>query len=159
MPPNQSALIWGSYDKVLFSFHGLPVRQLIKSHPSCRKEANCCQTHKSCYSAQCYATADLLAQELNLPKERWEISFQSRLGRDPWIEPYTTDVLKKLRKEGAKRVVVFCPAFVADCLETLQEIGVEYAEEFRHLGGEKLDLIPSLNDSEEWVQALHNLVS
>lgn len=147
-----------SYDKILFSFHGLPVRQLTKVNSACRKSKSCCQTNKRCYSAQCYTTAKLLVEKLKLRPEQYEISFQSRLGKEPWLEPYTSDTLKKLRADGAKRILVFCPAFVADCLETIHEIGVEYQEEFKHLGGEKLDLVPSLNCSDAWIDALEEMV-
>lgn len=147
-----------SYDKILFSFHGLPVRQLTKANSCCKKSSNCCQTQTSCYSAQCFKTADLLAEELNLRADQWELCFQSRLGKEPWLQPYTSDTLKRLREEGIKNILVFCPSFVADCLETIHEIGVEYAEEFKHLGGERLDLVPSLNDSEQWIEALQAIV-
>lgn len=143
-----------SYDKVLFSFHGLPVRQLKKASPVCKRDPDCCQKNFCCYSAQSYKMADLIAQELNLAKDRYEICFQSRLGKEPWIEPYTSDVIRRLSKEGAKKLLVFCPAFVADCLETIHEIGVEYNEEFQASGGERIDLVPSLNSSDTWVEAL-----
>lgn len=149
----------GDYDKVLFSFHGLPVKQLTKSSSLCRKSPNCCKTNLCCYSAQCYKTADLLAEELKLKPSQWQITFQSRLGKDPWIEPYTSDVLKDLRQKGAKKILVFCPAFVADCLETIHEIAVEYEEEFRHLGGECLHLVPSLNSSDLWIDALTHIIN
>lgn len=147
-----------SYDKVLFSFHGLPVRQLTKANPHCQKKKSCCKSNKRCYAAQCYQTADLLAKKLSLKAGEWEICFQSRLGKEPWIQPYTTDTLKKLRSQGVENILVFCPAFVADCLETIHEIGVEYAEEFKHMGGKRLDLVPSLNGSKEWVSALETMV-
>ena len=130
-----------AYDKILFSFHGLPVKQNYT------------------YSAQCEKAATLLAQELNLAPSRWELSYQSRLGKDPWLEPYTSDVLKRLGKAGAQRLLVFSPAFVADCLETLQEIGTEYAAEFRSYGGERLDLVSSLNDSPRWIEALQEMIN
>ena len=130
------------YDKVLFSFHGLPVRQ---------------DTSAS-YSAQCQTTAHLLANELKLSRDRWEIAFQSRLGKEPWLEPYASDSLKKMAQAGTKKLLVFSPAFVADCLETIQEIGVEYATEFLHFGGEKLDLVPCLNDSPAWIDALEKII-
>ena len=154
-----------SYDHVLFSFHGLPERQLLKCDHTgsyCLKSADCCQTlndtNKFCYSAQGHDTARLIAAELNLPKDKYTVCFQSRLGKEPWVQPYTTDVLKKLAAEGKKRLLVFSPAFVADCLETLYEITVEYHEEFKALGGEHVQLVESLNDSPVFIEALAGMV-
>ncbi len=150
-----------SFDHVLFSFHGLPERQLRKcDHTSnyCLKNKDCCQTfsdvNKFCYSAQGHDTARLLAKELGIAKQDYTVCFQSRLGRDPWVQPYTTDVLKKLASEGKKRLLVFSPAFVADCLETLYEITVEYQEEFKELGGEHVQLVESLNNHPKFIEAL-----
>lgn len=154
-----------TFDHVLFSFHGLPERQLskcdhTKSH--CLKKKDCCQTltetNKFCYSAQGHDTALLLAKELGIAKENYTVCFQSRLGKDPWVQPYTTDVLKKLAAEGKKRLLVFSPAFVADCLETLYEITVEYQEEFKELGGEYVQLVESLNDDPRFIEALADMV-
>ncbi|RBQ04526.1 ferrochelatase [Pedobacter miscanthi] len=154
-----------SYDHVLFSFHGLPERQLLKCDHTgsyCLKSADCCQTlndtNKFCYSAQGHDTARLIAKELNLSKDQYTVCFQSRLGKEPWVQPYTTDVLKKLAGEGKKRLLVFSPAFVADCLETLYEITVEYHEEFKALGGEHVQLVESLNDSPVFIEALAGMV-
>lgn len=154
-----------TYDHVLFSFHGLPERQLLKCDHTgsyCLKSSDCCQTlndtNKFCYSAQGHHTARLIAAELNLPKEKYTVCFQSRLGKEPWVQPYTTDVLKKLAGEGKKRLLVFSPAFVADCLETLYEITVEYHEEFRELGGEHVQLVESLNDSPIFIEALAGMI-
>ena len=154
-----------SFDHVLFSFHGLPERQLLKCDHTgnyCLKTTDCCQTlndtNKFCYSAQGHDTARLIAQELGLPKDKYTVCFQSRLGKEPWVQPYTTDVLKKLAGEGKKRLLVFSPAFVADCLETLYEITVEYHEEFKALGGEHVQLVESLNDSPVFIEALAGLV-
>ncbi|WP_316796190.1 ferrochelatase [Pedobacter agri] len=155
-----------SYDHVLFSFHGLPERQLLKCDHTgsyCLKTTDCCQTlndtNKFCYSAQGHDTARLIANELNLPKDNYTVCFQSRLGKEPWVQPYTTDVLKKLAAEGKKRLLVFSPAFVADCLETLYEITVEYHEEFKTLGGEHVQLVESLNDSPVFIEALAGMVN
>ncbi len=154
-----------NYDHILFSYHGLPVRQLTEvdaagSHhcdkTGCRHEIN--DRNKFCYVAQCYATTRLLAKKLNLPEEKYGVCFQSRLGKTPWVEPYTTDVLKKLAGEGKKKLLVFCPAFVADCLETLYEISEEYNKEFRELGGEHVQLVESLNDHPLWITALKQFV-
>lgn len=154
-----------TYDHILFSFHGLPERQLLKcdhTEKYCLKTADCCQTlndtNKFCYSAQGHHTAQLIANELNITKEKYTVCFQSRLGKEPWVQPYTTDVLKKLAGEGKKRLLVFSPAFVADCLETLYEITVEYHEEFRALGGEHVQLVESLNDSPVFIEALAGMV-
>ena len=150
-----------TYDHVLFSFHGLPERQLLKCDHTgnyCLKVKDCCEnlndTNKFCYSAQGHDTARLLAKQLGLPKEKYTVCFQSRLGKEPWVQPYTTDVLKKLAAEGKKRLLVFSPAFVADCLETLYEITVEYHEEFKALGGEHVQLVESLNDHPKFIEAL-----
>jgi len=153
-----------TYDHVLFSFHGLPERQLLKCDHTgsyCLKKDNCCDTlndtNKFCYSAQGHDTARLLAEKLNVSKENYTVCFQSRLGKEPWVQPYTTDVLKKLAAEGKKRLLVFSPAFVADCLETLYEITVEYHEEFKALGGEHVQLVESLNDNPKFIDALVEL--
>jgi len=155
-----------TFDHVLFSFHGLPERQLLKCDHTgnyCLKVDNCCETlnntNKFCYSAQGHDTARLLAKELGLPKEKYTVCFQSRLGKEPWVQPYTTDVLKKLAAEGKKRLLVFSPAFVADCLETLYEITVEYHEEFKALGGEHVQLVESLNDHPKFIDALAGMVN
>lgn len=153
------------YDHILFSYHGLPKRQLRKgditgSH--CQKSEDCCKTlchtNQFCYSAQCYATTAALAKELGLPEDRYTTCFQSRLGRDPWAEPYTSDVIEKRAEHGDKNLLVFCPAFVSDCLETTIEISEEYQEEFEELGGEKVQLVPSLNDNPRWVSAVSNYI-
>lgn len=153
------------YDKILFSFHGLPQRQITKNDPSgdCLRKEDCCQrlcqANGHCYSAQCYATARGVAEKLGLDESCYRICFQSRLGREPWLQPYTAEVIEELARKGAKKLLVFSPSFVADCLETIFEIGRECCEEFIKLGGEKLDLVPSLNDGEDWVEALAKLAS
>jgi len=154
-----------TYDQVLFSFHGLPQRQLIKSdhtHNTCLKSADCCQTltdaNRYCYSAQSHHTAKLIAEKLNIPKEKYIVCFQSRLGNDPWVQPYTIDIIHQMAKEGKKRLLVFCPAFVADCLETLYEVPVEYGTEFKALGGDEVQLVESLNDSPKFIEALGKMV-
>ena len=153
------------YDHFLFSFHGIPQRHLRKSdcNNHCLKKENCCQTitddNKMCYSAQCFDTADLIAKQLDLHKDNYSVSFQSRLGRDPWTEPFTPDVLKQLVGDGVKNLLVFSPSFVSDCLETTIEIGFEYKEEFEEMGGEHLDLVESLNDNPKWVEAIEDILS
>jgi len=154
-----------SYDQILFSFHGLPERQLKKCDHSgqhCLKKNDCCSTltdvNKFCYSAQCHDTARLIANRLNIPAEKYSVCFQSRLGKEPWVQPYTSEVLKELAEKGKKKLLVFCPAFVADCLETLYEVSVEYHEEFRALGGEEVQLVASLNDDPKFIEALVAMV-
>ncbi|MBC8053962.1 MAG: ferrochelatase [Sphingobacteriaceae bacterium] len=154
-----------SFDHILFSFHGLPERQLIKADHSgkyCLQTPNCCSrlndVNRFCYSAQSHDTARLIAEKLNLPKERYTVCFQSRLGNSPWKKPYTIEVLEELAKKGLKRLLVFSPAFVADCLETNIEIAREYHEEFRNWGGEKVQLVESLNDNPKWIDALEAIV-
>ena len=153
------------FDHILFSFHGLPQRQLIKAdhtHKHCLKVDDCCQViteaNKFCYSAQSHHTAKLIAEKLNIPKEKYTICFQSRLGNDPWVKPYTSEVVAQLAKEGKKSLLVFCPAFVADCLETVYEVTTEYGDEFKALGGETVQLVESLNDSPLWIDALEKMV-
>jgi ferrochelatase len=153
-----------TYDHILFSFHGLPQRQLIKAdhtHNHCLKSADCCQTltdaNRFCYSAQSHHTAKLIAEKLNIPRQKYTICFQSRLGNDPWVQPYTVDVVTNLAKEGKKRLLVFCPAFVADCLETVYEVPVEYGDVFKELGGEHVQLVESLNDSPKFIEALERM--
>ncbi|AMR30328.1 ferrochelatase [Mucilaginibacter sp. PAMC 26640] len=154
-----------TYDHILFSFHGLPQRQLKKCDHTgnyCLKTDGCCNTlndtNKLCYSAQSHDTARLIAEKLNLPKDKYSVCFQSRLGNDPWVKPYTSEVIAQLAKEGKKRLLVFCPAFVADCLETVFEVTEEYGEEFKALGGEHIQLVESLNDSPKWIEAMAQMV-
>jgi ferrochelatase len=150
-----------SYDHVLFSFHGLPERQLQDCGESGHDES-CCQRitekNRHCYAGQCHETARLTARELGLAPEGFTVCFQSRLGRSEWIKPYTSDVIGKLAALGMKKVLVVCPAFVADCLETVYEIANEYREEFIAGGGETLQLVESLNDSACFTGALMQLV-
>lgn len=154
-----------TFDHVLFSFHGLPERQIIKSVYPPKEQTRdkslsfeLSDANQFSYLAQSNETARLIAKELNIQAEHYSVCFQSRLGKEPWVQPYTTDVLKKLASEGKKRLLVFSPAFVADCLETLYEITVEYNEEFKHLGGEHIQLVESLNNHPLWIEALENLV-
>ena len=148
------------YDHVLFSYHGLPQRQLRKADASnhCLRSPDCCRTltpaNQFCYSAQCYATTKAIAAELNLRQDQYSVCFQSRLGRDPWTQPYTIQTIENLARAGARRLLVFCPAFTADCLETTIEIGEEYREDFIRRGGERLDLVPSLNDQPAWAEVI-----
>ena len=160
---NARALNYAEYDHLLFSFHGLPQRQLIKAdrYNHCLQSPDCCEQLSSinqfCYSAQCYATGHAIARELGLDKQQYTISFQSRLGKTPWLQPYTTQLLEEMPAKGIKKLLVFSPAFVADCLETIYEIATEYLELFQHHGGEVLTLVPSLNTEAKWIQALASL--
>jgi len=162
------------YDHIILSYHGLPERQIRKGDPTgtCLKdakenleiagEANCCATlhvhNKSCYRAQCFATSRLLAQALGISEEKYTVCFQSRLGKDPWIQPYTEDIIKELVKKGHKKVLAFSPSFIADCLETTIEIGEEYKEIFEEEGGEYWQLVESLNTHPLWIETLKTLV-
>lgn len=153
------------YDHVLFSYHGLPQRQLRKADRCnhCLQTPDCCERltdiNQYCYSAQCYATTHAIAARLGLPSARYTVCFQSRLGSDPWTQPYTIQVIEQLAKaRGVKKILVFCPAFTADCLETTIEIGEEYRDEFLHWGGERLDLVESLNDDPVWAKVVGQLV-
>jgi ferrochelatase len=150
------------YDHVLFSYHGLPERQVDKVYEdracrnhSCEHEIN--EENKFCYKATCYATTRLIAEGLGLNESGYTVCFQSRLGKG-WIEPFSDVVIEELAKKGAKKLLVFSPAFVADCLETTIEIGDEYQELFEEHGGEKVQLVPSLNEGKAFVDCLESLV-
>ncbi|MEL7118164.1 MAG: ferrochelatase [Bacteroidota bacterium] len=154
-----------SYDHIIFSYHGLPQRQLRKADDCnhCTKVDNCCGTiskvNQFCYSAQCHATTRAIAEKLGLKDSDYTTAFQSRLGPEEWAKPYTSKVLEEWAEEkNAKRILVFSPAFVADCLETIIEISDEYQEEFEEMGGEKVDLVPSLNDDPRWIEAVKDIV-
>lgn len=153
-----------AHDHVLFSYHGLPVRQLGKVDPS--GNLNCpdsgcdtckVETNPFCYLSQCYGTSRAIAKKLNLREDQYTVCFQSRLGKTPWIQPYTSDSLHDLAHKGVKKLLVFSPAFVSDCIETLDEIQVEYANEFKELGGELVTMVESLNDDPRWIQVLKKL--
>lgn len=161
---NARAFDLDAYDHILFSYHGLPQRQLRKAdtHGHCLHSATCCQSmhaaNQFCYSAQCHGTTRAIAASLGLAPEQYTTTFQSRLGPEAWAKPYTSEVLDALAEKGAKRILVFSPAFVADCLETLIEIKEEYQEEFAEKGGERVDLVPSLNDNPAWISAVKDLI-
>ncbi len=152
-------------DLVLFSFHGLPERHMRKGDTSgahCLASATCCDrletVNRNCYRAQCYATARGIAHGLGLDAARYEVSFQSRLGRTPWIKPYTDEVVPGLPARGVKHLAVACPAFVADCLETLEEVGMRLRHDFLRAGGETFTFVPSLNAEPSWIAAAAALV-
>jgi len=147
-------------ERVFFSFHGLPERQVRDADDrghGCLESPGCCDAmvpgNLNCYRAQCYETARLLAAELNLNSEQVVVCFQSRLGRIPWIRPYTDEVVVEAARSGCRRGLILSPAFVADCLETLEELGLRAAESFRENGGDTLELVPSLNAEDLWVDA------
>lgn len=154
------------YDHLLFSFHGIPERQLYKSDPTgcyCLKTPNCCEVpspaHATCYRAQCFKTVAEFAARAALPAGRYSVSFQSRLGRDPWLTPYTDKELSRLAAAGMKNLLVICPAFVSDCLETLEEIGIRGRETFLQAGGKEFAQIPCLNENPLWVAALEQMIA
>jgi ferrochelatase len=152
-------------DHVLLSYHGLPARHVQKSDITgehCLKKNNCCDTineaNAYCYRAHCFATTRALTAALGLQAQQFSVSFQSRLGRDPWIKPYTDIILPELAQKGIKKLAVLCPAFVADCLETLEEVRIRAKEDFIKAGGEDLILVPSLNAHPAWVNAVVSLM-
>lgn len=152
-----------SYDHVVFSYHGVPERHVLKGSVNnyCKLGACCNTYHKMnryCYRAQCFETSRLLAKELNLTVDQYSVTFQSRLGRDPWLKPYTDELLKELPSQGKKRVLAYSPAFVADCLETTIEVGSEFKELFEQAGGEHWQLVESLNTSPLWVEAVKQMI-
>jgi len=153
------------FDHLLFSFHGLPERHLRLADPTgrhCLARPNCCETpniaHDTCYRAQCFATVRAFVEQAKIPAEKFSVSFQSRLGRDPWLKPYTDHEFERLARGGVKKLFVMCPAFVADCLETLEEIAMRGRETFIAAGGKEFALIPCLNEHPRWLDALEKIV-
>lgn len=154
------------HDHLLFSFHGIPERHLQKSDPTkchCLQKENCCEisspAHATCYRAQCFKTVKAFVEVAKIPAGKFSVSFQSRLGKDPWLKPYTDLELEKFPARGVKKILVICPAFVSDCLETLEEIGIRGRETFLKAGGENLTLIPCLNEYPQWISALEKMVA
>ena len=153
------------YDHLLFSFHGIPERHLRKSDPTgchCLAKENCCEVpspaHATCYRAQCFKTVAAFVAKAGVPKEKYSVSFQSRLGKDAWLKPYTDLELEKFPARGIKQLLVICPAFVSDCLETIEEIGMRGRESFLKAGGKDLTLIPCMNEHPQWLHALEKMV-
>lgn len=153
------------FDHLLFSFHGVPERHLRKSDPTgahCLSRPDCCATpspaHATCYRHQCFKTVELFVRQAGLQNTSYSVSFQSRLGRDPWLQPYTDRELVRLARKGKKRLAVICPAFVTDCLETLEEIGLRGRCAFLDAGGLDFTLVPCLNDHPLWITALEKMV-
>jgi ferrochelatase len=150
------------YDYFVFSYHGLPERQITKIYPDhCKINNSCCSAitgeNKHCYRAACYYTTRELVKRLSIPEGKYISAFQSRLD-DKWLKPYSDKVIEQLAKEGKKKILVFSPAFVADCLETIYEIGTEYDHIFKQHGGEKVQLAESLNEDPKWIEALKKMV-
>jgi len=152
-----SSYLAQEYDHLLFSFHGIPEKHLRISDPShshCLSE-RCCQcehpAHATCYRHQCLETVKAFVAKAGIPEDKYSVSFQSRLGRDPWLQPYTDKRLEAMPEEGIKKLLVICPAFVTDCLETLEEIAMEGKDEFLEAGGESFAQIPCLNLNEKWI--------
>jgi ferrochelatase len=153
-------------DHILFSFHGLPERQVKKTDSTgthCFSGPDCCarvgEANRNCYRAQCFHTARELAARLKLNSEQYTVCFQSRLGRTPWIRPFTDVLYRELPARGVRRIAVLSPSFVADCLETLEEIAIRGADDFKKAGGEELRLISSLNSDPEWARAVAALAT
>ena len=152
-----------SYDHIIFSYHGLPMRQLTKVHPELEcADCDCNKAYKPeyrlCYQNECYETTRLIASKLGLKESDYTVSFQSRLGKTPWLTPYSDQIVEEKAKAGAKKLLMFSPAFIADCLETSVEIGVEYQEIFEEHGGEKVQLVESLNDSAKWIETVSEMI-
>jgi protoporphyrin/coproporphyrin ferrochelatase len=152
------------FDHLLFSFHGIPERHLRRADPTsrhCLTAPNCCETaspaHATCYRAQCFKTVAAFVKQAGVPAGKFSVSFQSRLGRDPWLKPYTDLELAGLPGRGVKKLLVLCPAFVSDCLETLEEIGIRGRETFLAAGGEGFEQIPCLNEHPLWITALEKM--
>ncbi|HEX5400424.1 MAG TPA: ferrochelatase [Verrucomicrobiae bacterium] len=152
------------YDHLLFSFHGVPERQIKKSDPTrahCLTVKDCChvnsEAHRFCYRHQCFRTAEEFVKAAGVPAGKWSVSFQSRLGRDPWLKPYTDFELAELPKRGVKKIFVMSPAFVSDCLETIEELGIRGKETFLSAGGAEFKQIPCLNGHPLWIDALEKM--
>jgi protoporphyrin/coproporphyrin ferrochelatase len=165
MAENMRPWLQKGYDHLLFSFHGIPERHIKNSDPThahCLQSADCCShaslAHATCYRHQCLQTMKAVAAELGLPQEKYSFSFQSRLLKDPWLKPYTDFRLQEMPAEGIKNLLVACPAFVSDCLETLEEIAIRGKESFLESGGTAYEMIPCLNTHPLWVQTLADWV-
>ena len=153
------------YDHLLFSYHGIPERHIrktdiTKSH--CKIDGSCCNTpspaHEFCYRHQCYETTRQVVELLNIPKDKYSQTFQSRLAGDKWLTPYTDVEVNKMPEKGIKKLAVVTPAFVADCLETLEEIAMEASHQFKENGGEEFLAIPCMNDGDEWCETVANWI-
>jgi ferrochelatase len=152
------------FDHLLFSFHGIPERHLRKSDPAhahCLTAEDCCSresaARQTCYRSQCFSTVQAFVKAAGISPSQYSVAFQSRLGRDPWLKPYTDFVLESMGRAGVIKLLVMCPSFVSDCLETMEEIGIRGRESFRAAGGGELTLIPCLNDHPRWVETLEKM--
>jgi len=151
------------YDHIIFSYHGLPFSQTDRVHPEIKTAVCNCETEipvhgRFCYKATCYETTRLLAKELGLPKSVYSVAFQSRLTKN-WLKPFSDEEVIRLAKEGKKRILIAAPAFIADCLETIVEIGIEYQEIFAEHGGEKVQLVESLNANNDWIETIYQMIT
>lgn len=152
-----------NFDALLFSYHGVPERHIYKTDPTKTCNMNdCCYkdhhpSHAFCYRHQCFSTTEQVIRKLGLSKDKVIVSFQSRLGKDKWIEPYTDHTLETIPGKGIKKIAVVCPAFVSDCLETLEEISVEGQAQFLDAGGKDFNYIPCLNDDDRWIEVIRTL--
>jgi len=163
---NATAYLKQDYDHLIFSYHGLPeshITTLDNSGSHCLQSMDCCEQpsecHMQCYRHQVLRTTACFVEKANIPADKYSVAFQSRLGREKWLGPNTEDRLRELAHSGAKNILVICPAFVTDCLETLEEIALRGQEVFNEAGGETLTLIPCLNNQEEWVQVLSHWIT
>ena len=154
-----------SYDHILFSYHGIPQKHIFKADIAgfCKIDENCCenfsQSHDFCYRAQVTSTTKLVASNLGISTEKYTLSFQSRLGKQPWLTPYTDHVIPALaRQKGVNHLVVICPSFISDCLETLEEIGIQAKRDFLSAGGKQLFLLPCLNHTTEWIFSMSEIL-
>lgn len=153
-----------SPDHVLFSYHSVPVRHIkrLDATDHCRIDESCCQkieaANQNCYRAQCHATTRAIASAIGLTQDRFTTCFQSQLGKDDWIGPSFEELVVELPKRGIRQIAVACPSFVADCLETLEEIGISGREKFQEAGGDELTLIPCVNSHQLWIKAAANLI-
>lgn len=154
------------FDCLLFSFHGIPERHIRKADPTgshCLRTDNCCTTespaHRTCYRAQCLQTVNAFVQAVRLPPTKYAVAFQSRLGSSSWLRPYTDHELPRLSQQGIKKLLVLCPSFVSDCLETLEEMGIRGREAFLAAGGLEFTLIPCLNEHPAWLNALESMIT
>ena len=153
------------FDHLLFSFHGVPERQIRKSDPTgchCLATETCCETpspaHATCYRAQCFKTMAAFVKRAGVPADKYSFAFQSRLGSHPWLQPFTDHELPKFAARGIKKLLVICPSFVSDCLETLEEIGIRACATFLEAGGSELTLIPCLNEHPLWLDTLEKMI-
>jgi ferrochelatase len=165
MTANASDDLNRDYDHLLFSFHGIPERHLRKADPTgchCLKSRDCCEGDSpalgTCYRAQCFKTVEAFVRTASIPKSKYSVAFQSRLGREPWLKPYADQVIEGLARAGTRKLLVICPSFVSDCLETLEEMGIRGRQTFLGSGGTDFHLVPCLNQHPLWLDFLEKLV-